>query len=103
MGAQGEAHAGIRFLEALFGPSTLQSVYLCSLPNDKGSEVGERSVADRDAETLTVFINRWDRPGRGLYFCISSLQAGSRRNRENVLETPAISSDVDFKDIIEDH
>src|SRR4051812_23075953 len=95
-----EPHEGMTFLKALFGPSTTQSVYLCSLPNEKGEAgAGERAIADRDETVLPSFSNRWGRDGGGLSFFVSTLLAGTRRNRENVLEVPALHVDIDFKSI----
>jgi hypothetical protein len=99
----GDLHAGIEFLKSLFGPSTEHSVYVCSLLNDKGAEgQSERHIADRDETTLTIFCNHWDRYTRGLFFCVATIKAGSRRNRANALELPALHGDIDFKSIRED-
>jgi phage/plasmid-associated DNA primase len=93
-------HPSIDYLRRLFGPATLQPVFLCSLVNDKaGSDAGVRSIHSRDHQAIFTFVNRWNRPGRGLYYCMSTIGEGKPRNKDNCLETPAFVIDVDFKDI----
>jgi P4 family phage/plasmid primase-like protien len=93
-------HPALDYLRRLFGPATLQPVFLCSLVNDKaGSDAGVRSIHSRDHQAIFTFVNRWDRPGRGLYYCMSTIAEGKPRNKNNCLETPAFVVDVDFKDL----
>jgi len=103
MSTHGEEHAAVTFIKALFGHTT-ESVYACTLANDKGAsqQPPERSLCDRDTAALTAFINRWDRDGRGLYFSCSTIKAGNRRQKPNAVETPALWVDIDFKSIRED-
>ena len=103
MSSDGEEHVGIQFLKTLFGPSTTENVYVCSLANDKGDtkQPTERSISDRDAATLTTFVNRWNQGGRGCYFTPSTIKCGCRRQKPNAVETVALWVDIDFKSITE--
>jgi hypothetical protein len=97
-----DSKAALYFIERWFGASK-HPVYFCSLPNDKSdpNESGERHIATRDIEEATAFIIKWDRPGRGLFFCTSTINPGMVRNKENVAELCGLWSDIDFKDAID--
>jgi hypothetical protein len=98
-----DSKAALYFIERWFGASK-HPVYFCSLPNDKSdpNESGERHIATRDIEEATAFIIKWDRPGRGLFFCTSTIKPGMVRNKENVAELCGLWADIDFKDVIHD-
>jgi phage/plasmid-associated DNA primase len=104
MSTQGEPHAAITFIKTVFGASTTEAVYCCSLANEKGddSQAPERSIMGRDLQALEAFVNRWDRDGRGCYFCISTIKNGTRRRKEFAMETSALNGDIDFKSVVED-
>jgi hypothetical protein len=103
MSSDGDEHPAIRFIRTVFGPSTTENVYVCSLANSKG-EPGppERSISDRDAAIITTFLNRWNIDGRGCYVCLSTIKAGMRRQKPNAAETPAFQIDIDFKGVAAD-
>jgi hypothetical protein len=77
-------------------------VYFCSLPNEKNdpNEPNEQHVWTRDLGAVEDFIGEWNRPGRGLFFCVSTIN-GKKRNKENVAEIPGLWADIDFKDVKE--
>jgi hypothetical protein len=51
--------------------------YICALPHPKKSgRIPELLSADPSA--IEAFARRWDKPGRGVYTCVSPLRAGSR-------------------------
>src|SRR5262249_19005953 len=95
-------HPGSAFLASLFGPSTVNPVFVCSLLNAeaKGSEpVNERFVATRNLADISGFARKWHGPGRGLYFCGSTLAPSSqRRCKAAVSELNFLFVDIDFKD-----
>ena len=103
------ADEAVRFIAGLFGNgATEQGVFLCSLPNgdDRDGQPGEKAVVTRDPSVVERFGSKWDRPGRALYFCVSTIRAdatpghgGSVRSKENVAEIAALHADVDFKDV----
>jgi hypothetical protein len=96
-------HPGAEFLREMFAPSTEHPVFVCSLLNAeaRGSEpVNERTVATRHLGYISNFANKWDRPGRGLYFCVSTLAPGAQRRAKKTLsELTGLHVDIDFKGI----
>jgi len=93
----------IDFIKQWFG-ATESPVYFCSLANDRddSKEPTERHVATREGNDVEAFIAKWDRAGRGLYICVSTIRASMQRNKDNVAEVPGLWVDVDFKDVAED-
>lgn len=101
--------ATIEFLSGIFGPSTEQPIFLCSLPNerDASDQVGERRIMSRDPADVASFVTRWDRPGRGLFFCVATLvenalperPKGSVRHKRSVAEIALFHADIDEKSI----
>jgi P4 family phage/plasmid primase-like protien len=95
-------HPGAAFLSSAFGSSTEHRVFLCSLLNaDAQPEaVNERSIATREVDLIERFAERWDRAGRGLYFCVSTLKPNKRRrSKDAVAELTCLFADIDFKNI----
>lgn len=45
------------------------------------------------------FITKWDQKGRGLFYCVSTIRGGGRRNRDNAAEIKILYADIDFKDL----
>jgi P4 family phage/plasmid primase-like protien len=90
----------IEFIKTLFGPTTEKSVYICSLANERDdpSQPSERHVSTRDGSDIQRFIAKWDRPGRGLFFCVGTIN-GSKRAKEHVAESIGLHADIDLKDI----
>ena len=78
---------------------TTHDLWICSLPNEKGTARG-RSVHTRDVKTILDFCKKHDVPGTGVYYCVSSIN-GTSRNLETVAETPILWFDLDYKDIVE--
>ena len=96
------------FLARVFGPVTEGDVYVCSLPNERGmpGQPGEKYLRSRDMGEIAGFCTKWDRPGRGLFFCVGTLrpdavptEKGSYRTKDNVSEMHVVHSDIDLKDI----
>lgn len=92
---------GVEFIKTLFGPVTEAPVYICSLANDRNDErePSERRVSTRDADDIAKFVTKWDRPRRGLFFCVGTVKAGQRRAKENIVEVIGLHADIDLKDI----
>lgn len=88
------------FIKTVFGDTSEASVYICSLANDDAGpgEPTERHVATRDMSDILRFVAKWDRKGRGLYFCVSTVKA-SKRDKENIAESVGLHVDIDLKDI----
>jgi hypothetical protein len=98
-----DTKAAMDFIGRWFG-NTEAPVYICSLANDRddSKEPTERHVSTRDSAEVDAFIAKWDRPGRGMFFCVSTIRQGMKRNKENVAEIPGLWADVDFKDVADD-
>lgn len=81
--------------------NTTGSAYVCSLPNAKdGDDVGERNVLTRDLDRIEEFSQKWDKKGRGLFFCVSTMQPQKARNKANAVEAVMLHVDTDAKDIM---
>jgi hypothetical protein len=88
------------FLANFFQHST-GSIYLCSLPNQRDggrrAEICGRGGGSRVDELV---LHRWDRPDRGVFFCVNTLRPKqSRRAKETVHEIVCLHADVDFNKI----
>ncbi len=109
MTSQTDPQLALQFLVGLFGETTTDPVFLCSLPNDKGDagEQGERHLLSRDPAQIAAFAQKWDRARRALYYCVGTLvpdaapdkPGGSKRLRANVSELAFIHTDIDSKSI----
>jgi RepB DNA-primase from phage plasmid len=88
----------IKFLKALFAHSN-GPIYTCSFTNER--EAGaERHVISRTPGHITGFVEKWDRNGRGTFFCVSTQKEGTqKRNKENCKETNFLHADIDFKNV----
>jgi putative DNA primase/helicase len=96
-----DIHPGAEFVADVFGPSTVDPVFICSLPNDKVPGL-ERHVTTRRADDISAFIAKYDRPGRASYFCVSTLKPSARqRSKKTVSELNCLFADLDFKDVAE--
>jgi hypothetical protein len=93
------------FIETMFGHTTALPVYISSLPNERGdeTEAPERHVASRDPSDITRFVRKWDRPNRGVFFCTSIVKKNARRAKENIVQSVCLHTDIDFKNINENH
>ena len=101
-GASEPANVAGDFIAHVFGPVSESPVYLATLPNneDRATECGERHVMTRDITDVADFWGRWDRPKRGLFFCVATVRPGAkRRAKETVHEVVVIHADVDFRNI----
>ncbi|MCA1433116.1 hypothetical protein I6F33_09035 [Bradyrhizobium sp. BRP20] len=84
----------VDFIKTLFDHTT-EPAYFCSFTNERG-EGGERHVATRNFGHVASFMQKWDKPGRGMFVAMSTIKAGAKRNKENCVETPALWTDQDF-------
>lgn len=85
----------IDFIKTLFAHTGPEPAYFCSFTNERG-EGGERRVATRSPGHVADFMHKWDKPGRGMYFGMSTVKPGAKRNKENCVKTPALWTDQDF-------
>ncbi len=89
----------VEFIKTLFEYTTEQ-VYVCSFPNERDDpkQAGERHIATRTPARITAFVEKWDKPGRGLFFGVGTVN-GDKRNKENIVETIGLHVDIDFNKI----
>ena len=83
-------------------PPTVERVYISSLANaeSKDSEPGEKHIITRDAADIDAFVQRWNRKGRGLFFCVSTIApAAIRRAKDTLAELTGLHADIDFKSV----
>jgi AAA domain/RepB DNA-primase from phage plasmid len=93
-----------RFLIDVFSASTAQPIYLSSLKNAdaRDNEPGERHVVTRNTADIEAFVRKWDRPNRGLYFCVSTVALGAQtRSKETVAELTGLHADIDLNSVEE--
>ena len=88
------------FIADFFSAST-GPIYFCSLPNERNggrpAEICGRGGGDRLDELV---LHHWDKPDRGTFFCINTVQPGqARRAKETVFEITCLHADVDFAKI----
>src|SRR5689334_24633781 len=98
--ADSPSKSAVDLLKTFFEHTTEQ-VYTCSFPNERDDpkQVGERHVHTRCPSQINEFMSKWDKPGRGLFFCVGTVKDDARRNKENIVETIGLHADLDFKDI----
>jgi RecA-family ATPase len=97
-----DAASAVAFLKTLFH-GVEGDIFLCSLPNKPGGKPGEVSLRSRVPADIKSFIERWDQPGRGLYFCIGTIRPGAKpskrgsyRTKQNIWRVPALPIDIDW-------
>ncbi|MHC2576003.1 hypothetical protein ACVI1J_002283 [Bradyrhizobium diazoefficiens] len=95
----GQLPSTFDFIKTLFAHTT-ETVYVCSFPNERYDEtqVGERRLMTRDFAQINKFMTNWDRPGRGMFVCVATVN-GDKRNKQTVRESTALFADVDFEKI----
>lgn len=74
-------------------------VHVCSLGNDRDGPHAPRFVSTRDSSDILRFMSKWDKPERGMFFCVGTLKPGTKRAKDNVSEIAFLHADIDFKDI----
>jgi P4 family phage/plasmid primase-like protien len=86
----------IDFIKTIFA-HTVEPVYLCSFANERHDETqaSERHITTRMPGHITSFLEKWDKPGRGLFFCVGTVKGGDKRNKANIVETPCLFTDLD--------
>ncbi|UPJ89706.1 hypothetical protein IVB16_08075 [Bradyrhizobium sp. 183] len=88
----------IEFLTALFA-NTTGPAYICSFTNER-IEGAERHIIGRNFAQVQGFMEKFDKPGRGMFVCVSTQREGTqKRNKENCKETNAGHTDIDFKGV----
>jgi RecA-family ATPase len=95
--------ATVRFLSFVFDEVSTDPIYLCRLKNsDNPGGGGPQHLFTRDPGKIDAFLLKYDEPGYGLYFCVSTVAPdASTRSKETISELTGLHCDIDFKGIIE--
>ena len=85
------------FIELLFEHAEFRP-FITSLGNERDGTQQPKGDRMRDCGEILSFVETWDRPKRGMFFCVSTLR-GPKRNKEDVAELPMLFADIDLKDV----
>jgi hypothetical protein len=92
----------LNFIKDVFSPTTEMPVHFCSLGNERDGKHAVRTLATRNPDEVSAFIDRLDMAERGLFYCVSTMKVGShKRNKDNAAELPMLFADIDLKDVAE--
>lgn len=87
--------ASTAFLAAFFGPVTNHAVEIRALPQEQGNGPA-RPRFTRDAQIIRDHLERWDQPGRAVYFGVATRLTGKPTGRRaDLAELPALWVDID--------
>jgi RecA-family ATPase len=76
-------------------------VFICALPNSKRAGRIPSLISD-DPVAIEEFARKWDKPGYGVFRCVSKLKPGAcRRSLETIGEIDGLYVDIDAKDVVE--
>ena len=95
-----ETHPGATFIADVFGPSTRDPIFLCSLFNADAGGGEPRFVTTRCLEDISGFAHKYDRARRGVYYAVNTLKPNARRRaKETISEINCLHADIDFKGV----
>jgi putative DNA primase/helicase len=90
-----DVDAAIDTFASIFEAAPEGAVFLTAL----GPNGAVHSLASRETDRIESFLQRHDRAGAGLYFCVSTLREGANgRSKNNVGWVAGLHADVDYKD-----
>jgi predicted P-loop ATPase len=90
--------AALKFIGSQF-QHTEWPVNVCVLKNDGGG--AGPTLTSRDPAKIESFIGRHDKPGQGVYFCVSTLSGEDKIHaKDDAVELMFAHADTDMKDII---
>jgi Protein of unknown function (DUF3631)/RepB DNA-primase from phage plasmid len=90
-----DADAAIGTLATIFEAAPEGAIFLTAL----GPNGAVHSLASRETDRIESFLQRHDRAGVGLYFCVSTLRDGANgRSKNNVGWIAGLHADIDYKD-----
>ena len=90
-----DVDAAIDTLATIFEAAPEGAVFLTAL----GPNGAVHSLASRETDRIETFLQRHDRVGVGLYFCVGTLRdGGSGRSKNNVGWIAGLHADIDYKD-----
>src|SRR5215831_16254204 len=87
------------FIADFFSAST-GSIYICSLPNDRGTGQTAEICGRGSGARLDDLVGCWDRKDRGTFFCINTVAPRqSRRSKDTIHEIVCLHADLDLDKI----
>jgi hypothetical protein len=91
----------VKFLADTFSSRSTAPVFLTALANTRGDpQHSPRKLLSREVAKLEAFINKWDQPGRAVYFCVATLkEQAAERSKATLAELVQLHLDIDFKSI----
>jgi putative DNA primase/helicase len=90
-----DTDAAIDTLATIFEGAPEGAVFLTAL----GPNGAVHSLASRETNRIESFLQRHDRAGVGLYFCVGTLRDGANgRSKNNVGWIAGLHADIDYKD-----
>src|SRR5262245_17696260 len=90
-----DVDTAIDTLATIFEAAPEGAVFLTAL----GPNGAVHSLASRETDRIETFLQRHDRTGVGLYFCVSTLRDGANgRSKNNVGWIAGLHADIDYKD-----
>src|SRR5262249_40916170 len=88
--------AAIEGLATLFEGTPEGVIFLTAL----GPNGAVHSLASRETDRVESFLQRHDKAGAGIYFCVGTLRDGARgRSKQNIGWIAGLHADVDSKDL----
>ncbi len=86
----------VEFLNRFFHYSTKHPIEIRALPNERGAAPA-KAVFTREGETVVLHCERFDKPGRGVFFGVCTRKPGSHTGKkEDASECPAVWVDIDL-------
>jgi Protein of unknown function (DUF3631)/RepB DNA-primase from phage plasmid len=90
-----DVDAAIDTLATIFEAAPEGAIFFTAL----GPNGAIHSLASRETDRIESFLQRNDRAGAGLYFCVSTLRDGANgRSKNNVGWIAGLHADIDYKD-----
>jgi putative DNA primase/helicase len=90
-----DTDAAIDTLTAIFEGAPEGAVFLTAL----GPNGAVHSLAARETDRIETFVQRHDKAGVGIYFCVGTLRDGANgRSKNNVGWVAGLHADIDYKD-----
>ena len=96
---------GVDFLATLFATSETDRFFVGSRPNDDSEDIEspyEEAFINRPNGTVELpeFLQKWDRPGRAMFFCTGILMdSATKRRKEFIKESCFLHADIDLNKI----
>ena len=94
----------IEFLSSYFEGRSKGNICVCSFANVKAEKKlhPPKNIHTRDWARIAKFIEKYDVPGRAIYFSVNTVQKDKKRDKKNADEILVLHGDLDFKGVAAD-